>query len=166
MDRKSFAETRFYSPAQVAKKLSMNAQVILRKIKAGELEAYKLGKDWKIEERKVWEWLERNSSKNSLSERERVLDNFFSNGKLKTLPSQRKKRAYILEEILKSFEKGRVYTEREVNAIIERFYPDFCTVRRELVTFGMMTRKGGKYKVATSYRHPSEMLQGSRRISP
>lgn len=163
MNRRSFAETKFYSPAEVAEKLSMNPQVILRKIKAGELEAYKLGKDWKIEEGKVWEWLERNANKSNLSERDQVLRNFFREGRLKTLPSQRKKRAYVLEEILRSFEKGRVYAEREVNEIIERFYPDFCTVRRELVMFGMMKRRAGKYKVATSYRHPSEALKAVSR---
>ncbi len=163
MTLKNFAETRFYSPAEVAGKLSMNPQVILRKIKAGELEAYKVGKDWKIEESKVWEWLERYSSKSPLGEREQVIKNFFKDGKLKNLPSSRQKRRYVLEEILKSFRKDRVYTEREVNQVIEGIYPDFCTVRRELVAAGMLIRKGGKYKVATSYRHPSESFRDSPR---
>ena len=164
MLRKNFAQTRFYSPAEIAEKLSMNPQVILRKIKAGELEGYKVGKDWKIEEGKVWEWLEKNSSKNSLGEREQVIRNFFVNGRLKNLPSSKQKRRYVLEQILKGFEKNRVYNEREVNEIIERTYPDFCTIRRELAASGMMTRKGGKYKVATSYRHPSESFRDTPQL--
>ena len=54
--------------------------------------------------------------------RQKVLDAFFEYGKLKSIPSQRKKEKIILEEIAKSFEKGKVYTEREVNILIADYF--------------------------------------------
>lgn len=72
--------------------------------------------------------------------RRRVIDSFFKYGKLVSIPAQRKKRLIILEEMLKAFDKNRSYTEREVNIIIADFHDDFCTIRREFIVEGMMTR--------------------------
>ena len=57
--------------------------------------------------------------------RKKVLDAFFEYGKLKSIPSQRKKERIVLEEMVKSFEFDREYTEREVNIIIADFNDDF-----------------------------------------
>jgi DNA-binding transcriptional ArsR family regulator len=48
--------------------------------------------------------------------RKKVLDSFFEYGKLKNIPVQRKKRRIILEEIARSFNPGRKYTDRTPNA--------------------------------------------------
>jgi len=77
--------------------------------------------------------------------RRRVIDSFFEYGKLKSIPVQRKKERIILEEIAKSFEVGKVYTEREVNIIIADFHDDFCTIRRDMVSEKIMAREDGKY---------------------
>ena len=77
--------------------------------------------------------------------RQRVIDAFFEYGKLKTIPTQRKKERIILEEIAKSFEPGRIYTEPEVNEIIERFHDDFCTIRRDMIGEKIMARDNGNY---------------------
>ena len=77
--------------------------------------------------------------------REKVLENLFEYGKLKTIPVQRKKRRIILEKIAESFEPGRVYPEREVNLIIADFHDDFCTLRRELIAEGIMERDHNEY---------------------
>lgn len=77
--------------------------------------------------------------------RKKVLESFFEYGKLKTIPVQRKKRLIILEEICKSFEKGRKYTEKEVNLIIADYHDDFCTLRRELIAEKLMERDGRHY---------------------
>lgn len=77
--------------------------------------------------------------------RQRVIDAFFEYGKLKTIPAQRKKERIILEEIARSFESGRVYSEREVNLIIADFHDDFCTIRRDMIAEGIMEREDGKY---------------------
>lgn len=77
--------------------------------------------------------------------RQKVIDSFFEYGKLKSIPSQRKKERIILEEIAKAFEPGRIYTEREVNIIIADFHDDFCTIRRDMIAEKLMDRENGKY---------------------
>lgn len=47
-----------------------------------------------------------------------VLSHFFKNGRLTQLPTQRKKREIVLREIAKQFENGKMYEEKEVNAIL------------------------------------------------
>ena len=81
--------------------------------------------------------------------RQRVIDSFFQYGKLKSIPAQRKKERIILEEIAKAFERGRIYTEREVNIIIADFHDDFCTIRRDMISEKLMERENGKYWLTT-----------------
>ena len=75
-----------------------------------------------------------------------VISNFFKYGRLTQIPTQRKKREIVLFEILKQFETDREYDEKEVNEIILRYHEDFCTIRREMIAFGMMTRDHEIYK--------------------
>ncbi len=75
-----------------------------------------------------------------------VISNFFKYGRLTHIPTQRKKREIVLLEILKQFESEREYAEKEVNEIILRYHEDFCTIRREMIAFGMMTRHHEVYK--------------------
>lgn len=82
--------------------------------------------------------------------RRKVIDSFFEYGKLKSIPAQRKKERIILEEIAKSFEPGRVYSEREVNIIIADFHDDFCTIRRDLIGEKIMERENGEYWLTES----------------
>lgn len=79
------------------------------------------------------------------SYRQKVIDSFFKYNKLKEIPVQKKKKQIILEEIVRAFEVGKEYTEREVNIIIADFHDDFCTLRRDLVGFGLMDRKDSIY---------------------
>lgn len=79
--------------------------------------------------------------------RKQILSNFFRYGKLVKIPSQRKKREIVLAKILESFESGKIYTENEVNEIIHRFHEDHCTIRREMVSFGMLDREHLSYWV-------------------
>lgn len=74
-----------------------------------------------------------------------VISNFFKYGKLVSIPTQRKKREIILAEIAKSFKKGKIYAEKEVDEIIHRFHEDHCTIRREMIGCGLMKRENGKY---------------------
>jgi len=79
--------------------------------------------------------------------REKVLRSFFDeDGRLRTIPAQRKKRLIVLERIAEAFEQGRTYSEREVNLVIADFHDDFCTLRREMVDEHLMTREDGKYR--------------------
>jgi hypothetical protein len=77
--------------------------------------------------------------------RKKVLAAFFEYGKLKSIPSQRKKERICLEEIAKAFELDTVYDEKEVNAKIEAFYDDYCTIRRDMISEGIMVREGTSY---------------------
>lgn len=79
--------------------------------------------------------------------RQKVIDSFFEFGKLKSIPVQRKKERIVLEEIAKSFEKGREYTEREVNIIIADYNDDFCTIRRDMISEGILEREAAIYKL-------------------
>jgi biotin operon repressor len=77
--------------------------------------------------------------------RQTVVKNFIVNGKLKNIPAQYKKMLIILDEVVKAFETGRTYTEREVNITIADIHDDFCTLRREMVDAGLLTRENGIY---------------------
>ena len=73
-------------------------------------------------------------------------DAFFEYGKLKSIPAQRKKKRIVLEEIARAFEPGRVYQEREVNIIIADYHDDFCTIRRDMISEGLLERENGQYR--------------------
>ncbi len=76
-----------------------------------------------------------------------VLSSFFRFGRLVYIPSQRKKREIVLREILKTFEIDRKYQETEVNEQIHKFHDDHCTIRREMIAFGMLKRERDVYWV-------------------
>ena len=50
-------EDRFYSPAEVARYLSVNVQTVRRWIHTGELGAYKVGRFWRVNREQVEEFL-------------------------------------------------------------------------------------------------------------
>ena len=77
--------------------------------------------------------------------RQKVIDAFFEYGKLKSIPVQQKKKRIVLEEMLKQFERGRKYAEKEVNLIIADFHDDFCTLRRDMISEKLMARENGIY---------------------
>ena len=72
--------------------------------------------------------------------RQKVLDTFFEYGKLKAIPTQKKKERIVLEEMVKAIEAGRQYTEREVNIILADFHDDFCTLRRDMIGEKLLAR--------------------------
>lgn len=77
--------------------------------------------------------------------RQRVLDSFFEYGRLKAIPAQRKKERICLEEIAKELELGRPYPERELNQVLLRFHKDYCTLRRDMISEGILRREEGLY---------------------
>ncbi len=76
---------------------------------------------------------------------DRKIINDFSlpDGSLKTIPAQRKKLDVILRHIVKAFEPGTRYSEKQVNEILGRFHADTTSLRRELVGAKLMGREGG-----------------------
>lgn len=70
-----------------------------------------------------------------------VIKNYMeNNGALKSYPSKEKKKIIVLEEIMKNFTAGRIYSEKEVNIILKRIYEDNATLRRALIEYGFIER--------------------------
>ncbi|HLP15038.1 MAG TPA: metalloregulator ArsR/SmtB family transcription factor [Bacteroidota bacterium] len=77
--------------------------------------------------------------------RRKVLSSFMRGGRLKQLPTQKKKRLIVLDHFAQRFTPGRTYAEAEVDAEIAQGYDDYCTIRRELVDEGYFTREHQRY---------------------
>lgn len=79
--------------------------------------------------------------------RQKVIDSFFAYGKLKSIPTQRKKERIVLEVIAEAFDFDCTYTEKEVNLRIAEFHDDFCTIRRDMIAEGLLGRDpdGSRY---------------------
>jgi hypothetical protein len=76
----------------------------------------------------------------------KVLNTFIDGDRIKFIPAVQKKKLVVLRWLVNYFEKGREYTEKEVNEIISSHHPDYCSFRRYLVDFGYMERKEGIYQ--------------------
>jgi len=76
-------------------------------------------------------------------DRKVVNDYLLPNGCLKTIPAQRKKLEAVLRYVVKSFEPGARYSEKQVNETLSRFHADTASLRRELVGYKLMAREGG-----------------------
>ena len=77
--------------------------------------------------------------------RQKVIDSFFEYGKLKAIPVQRKKKLICYEVIAESFITGKIYSEKELNDIIAPIHEDYCTIRRDMISEGILKRNGGEY---------------------
>ncbi len=69
-----------------------------------------------------------------------VLARYFAGRTLTGIPSSRAKRLVVLQRLALEFDVGRRYTERDVNAILFEFNPDWSTLRRHLVDEGFLDR--------------------------
>ena len=78
-------------------------------------------------------------------EKARVIATFIKDRRLVSIPAQYKKRRYVMEELARSFEWGRLYDEKEVNAILKTFHDDVASLRREFIDQHIMMREGGRY---------------------
>jgi len=76
-------------------------------------------------------------------DRKVVSDFSLPDGRLKSIPAQRKKLEAVLRYLSQSFEPGVRYSEKQVNEILERYHPDTATLRRELVGARLLERQGG-----------------------
>jgi hypothetical protein len=74
-----------------------------------------------------------------------VLSSFVRDGRLVSIPAQRTKRLVVLEHLVRVFEPGVRYPEREVNALLGAWHPDTAALRRYLVDEGLLSREAGVY---------------------
>lgn len=143
--------TEFFTTAELADKLKMNVQVITRKVQAGEIRAYKIGKEWRIPEPSVYEWLEANVNSNGSSPTKRT-----PVSSRETRPvgggTPAEKRRNLLEYILAQLEPNRLYPEKDLDRLIGRHFDDCASVRREFVERRMIELEDGAYRRRTGYR--------------
>jgi excisionase family DNA binding protein len=120
-----------YTAGEVAELLRLNHQVVQRKLQAGDIPGYRIGRDWRVEQSQLMEWLEKHSNqRRPTSEAGKVLRAF-------------------LEYLADHLEACRTYRERELNAVLRRFHDDVATLRRELVGAKLVVRTtDGVYKLA------------------
>jgi hypothetical protein len=74
-----------------------------------------------------------------------VLSAFVRDGRLESIPTQLSKRRVVLAHIVRVFDVGLRYPEREVNALLAVWHPDVAALRRYLVDEGLLTRESGVY---------------------
>ncbi len=82
------------------------------------------------------------------AEQERLVGRLFADGRIAQVPARRKVRAAVLLEVVRRFEPGRVYSEREVNDVLLEVHEDFAYLRRELVNYRYLEREDGRYRTA------------------
>ncbi len=79
-----------------------------------------------------------------LSEKQEVLEKYFNqeNGlSLVLFPKKQKQKYLCLLWIKDLFTPEKIYTEKEVNEILRKVYPDFVMIRRYLIDYHLLYRK-------------------------
>jgi hypothetical protein len=74
-----------------------------------------------------------------------VLSAFVRDGRLVSIPAQHSKRLVVLHHLVRVFEPGIRYPEREVNVLLAVWHPDVAALRRYLVDEGLLAREAGVY---------------------
>lgn len=74
-----------------------------------------------------------------------VLRTFLRGGRLTQIPMHAGKRRIVLDHICRVFDVGVQYPEREVNALLRAFHPDYAALRRYLVDEGFLGRERNIY---------------------
>lgn len=72
---------------------------------------------------------------------QKVLNTFFADGRLKSIPAQQKKRDVVLRYLVEQFETRHLYSEKEVNAVLARYHDDVASLRRYMVDGHLLERQ-------------------------
>lgn len=78
--------------------------------------------------------------------REKVLKSFFKYGKLTKIPSQKMKRAWVLERVAESLSLGKNYSPTELKVLLSEIYSDPGLLISEMTAVGVIKLNEGKYK--------------------
>lgn len=70
----------------------------------------------------------------------KVVRDFVIDGRLKNIPSSRKKREVILEWLVGQLDVEREYDHKALDAAIKAVHPDAATLRREMIGYGWLSR--------------------------
>lgn len=79
-----------------------------------------------------------------------IIKNFLDDqGRVTKWPAKQNKKIEVVKYIASKFEDGRVYSEKEVNEIIDKWhtYGDYFMLRRGLIEYRLLdrTRNGSQY---------------------
>jgi hypothetical protein len=80
-----------------------------------------------------------------LSAEERLLRTFLVDGRLRSIPMKREKRLVVLRYIVRVFEPGVRYPEKDVNVALRAFHDDYAALRRYLVDETLLSREANVY---------------------
>lgn len=69
-----------------------------------------------------------------------------ADGRLAAIPAKRAMRARLLAHLAERFDRGREYSEDEVNTALWSSYNDYATLRRYLIDEKLLTRDRGVYR--------------------
>ena len=92
--------------------------------------------------------------------RDKVLKAFLRDGRIVRLPVQRKKRRIVLESVAALLQADRAYAEEEINAVIAGRCDDYVTARRELIEEGLLSRRGGSYRLVAGISSARPFCEG------
>lgn len=80
-------------------------------------------------------------------------------GRIKVWPKKHAKKIAVLQYLAEKFDPSRVYTEKEVNALIDQWHTfgDYFLLRRGLVEAHLLTRDafGREYRLSNQPLFPS-----------
>ncbi len=81
--------------------------------------------------------------------RSKTLRTFMPDGRLVAIPTKRRALVLVLIEVLAAIEPDRVYSEKQLGAVLSDFHPDFALLRRELIDYRLLERNAhtGEYWV-------------------
>lgn len=76
-------------------------------------------------------------------------------GRITAFPAQEKKFLVLLRHVVKVFEPGIRYSEKQVNEMLSRYSDDTALLRRSLVEYRYMARQGGGGEYRLSETKPA-----------
>ena len=100
-------------------------------------------------------------------EREKIIKGAFSSLSplvLRAIPPKDKKKTVVLGRIAEALEPDRRYTEKEINEFLKGIYPDFVSLRRYLIEYGLVDRErdcSAYWKVVRTGKDPSPETKGA-----
>ena len=75
-----------------------------------------------------------------------VTHRWFDGPKLRLMPARRGDKNLVLAEVLRRLDLRGEIPEARLNEVLREIHPDFCTLRRELVDAGFLSREHGIYR--------------------
>ncbi|MDD3148223.1 MAG: DUF2087 domain-containing protein [Candidatus Riflebacteria bacterium] len=80
----------------------------------------------------------------TIEENDEILKKYFPEGlegQLSTFKMKEKCKLVVLRHIARRIEPGRIYSEKEINELLQTVFNDHVTIRRYLIEYGFLDRK-------------------------